>query len=262
MRNAPPILKEPWEIDVMREAGRIAAEALAKAVEAVRPGASTLDVDRVAEAHIRARGAVPTFIGYPPHAGKYAFKHTICASVNEEIVHGIPRAERVLVEGDILSIDIGATFKGYVGDTAVTVAVGKIPPEAKKLVDTTRESLDAAIAVMEPGAKLSAIGTAVESLARSRGFSVVRNYCGHGVGRDMHEPPQVPNYYDPAHRFGDLVLKPGLVLAIEPMLCEGLAENRTLPDRWTVVTSDGKRAAHFEHTIAVTEKGHLVLTLP
>ena len=257
-----PILKEPWEIEVMREAGRIAAEALAKAVEAVRPGASTLDVDRVAEAHIRSRGAVPTFIGYPPQAGKYAFKHSICASVNEEIVHGIPRADRILEEGDILSIDIGATYKGYVGDTAVTVAVGAISPTSRTLVETTREALDAAIGEMKPGAKLSRIGSVVEAKARSRGFSVVRNYCGHGVGREMHEAPQVPNYFDPAWRFGDLVLKPGLVLAIEPMVCEGGAENRTLADRWTVVTTDGKRAAHFEHTVAVTESGNQVLTLP
>jgi methionyl aminopeptidase len=261
MKNTAPILKEAWEIEVMREAGRIAAEALAKAVEAVRPGVSTLEVDRVAEAHIRSRGAIPTFIGYPPQAGKYAFKHSICASVNEEIVHGIPRAERTLQEGDILSIDIGATHKGYVGDTAVTVPVGKVSAESQKLIDTTREALDAAIAEMEPGAKLSRIGAAVEKLARERGFTVVRNYCGHGVGRDMHEPPQVPNYYDPAWRFGDLLLKPGLVLAIEPMVCEGAADNRTLADRWTVVTADGKRAAHFEHTVAITEAGHQVLTV-
>ena len=262
MKSSAPILKEAWEIEVMREAGRIAAEALLKAAEAVRPGATTLEVDRVAEEHIRKRGAVPTFIGYPPQAGKYAFKHSICASVNEEIVHGIPRAERTLKEGDILSIDIGATYKGYVGDTAITVPVGQVSAESKKLIDTTREALEAAIREMEPGAKLSKIGAAVESLARSRGYTVVRNYCGHGVGRDMHEPPQVPNYYDPAWRFGDLVLKPGLVLAIEPMVCEGEADNRTLPDRWTVVTQDGKRAAHFEHTVAVTESGHQVLTLP
>jgi len=262
MKNTAPILKEAWEIEVMREAGRIAAEALAKAVAAVRPGASTLDVDRVAEAHIRSRGAVPTFIGYPPQAGKYAFRHTICASVNEEIVHGIPSAERTLKDGDILSIDIGATHKGYVGDTAVTVPVGKVSAEARRLIDTTREALDAAIREMQPGAKLSRIGAAVESLARSRGYTVVRNYCGHGVGRDMHEPPQVPNYFDPAYRLGDLILKPGLVLAIEPMVCEGDADNRTLPDRWTVVTADGKRAAHFEHTVAVTESGHEILTLP
>jgi methionyl aminopeptidase len=262
MKNSTPILKEAWELEVMREAGRIAAEALVKAAAAARPGATTLDVDRVAEAHIRARGAVPTFIGYPPGAGKYAFQHSICASLNNEIVHGIPRAERALQEGDILSIDIGATFKGYVGDTAVTVPVGKVSPEAQRLIDTTREALDDAIAEIKPGAKLSRIGAAVESKAKARGYTVVRNYCGHGVGRDMHEPPQVPNYYDPSWRFGDLVLKPGLVLAIEPMVCEGEADNRTLSDRWTVVTTDGKRAAHFEHTIAVTESGHVVLTLP
>ncbi|HTF57732.1 MAG TPA: type I methionyl aminopeptidase [Planctomycetota bacterium] len=261
MKSAP-ILKEAWEIEVMREAGRIAAEALAEAVEAVRPGATTLDVDRVAEKHIRSRGAVPTFVGYPPQAGKYAFKHTICASVNEEIVHGVPSAERVLQEGDILSIDIGATHKGYVGDTAVTVPVGRISPEARRLIDTTREALDAAILVMKPGAKLSHIGAAVEAIARRERYTVVRNYCGHGVGREMHEPPQVPNYVDPAWRLGDLVLKPGLVLAIEPMICQGSADNRTQPDRWTVVTSDGKLAAHFEHTIAVTESGNQVLTLP
>jgi len=261
MKNAP-ILKDAWEIEVMREAGRIAAEALAKAAEAVAPGVTTLEIDRIAERHIRSRGAEPTFVGYPPQAGKYAFKHTICASVNEEIVHGIPRADRALKEGDILSIDIGATHKGYVGDTAMTVPVGRISPEAQKLIDTTRESLEAAIRVLRPGAKLSEIGAAVEGLAKKRGFSVVKNYCGHGVGRDMHEPPQVPNYVDPGWRLGDFVLKPGLVIAIEPMLCQGREETKTMPDRWTVVTADGKLSAHFEHTVAITETGNRVLTLP
>ncbi|MBI4565274.1 MAG: type I methionyl aminopeptidase [Planctomycetes bacterium] len=258
----PPILKEPWELDVMREAGRIAAEALAQAIAAVRPGVSTLDVDRIAEGRIRARGAKPTFQGYPPHAGRYAFRHSICASVNEEIVHGVPSADRVLNEGDIFSIDIGATYKGYVGDMAVTVGVGRISAEAQRLVETTRESLEAAIAVMRAGARLSEVGATIEAYARRRGYSVVRNYCGHGVGRDMHEPPQVPNYFDPSFRLHDVVLKPGLVLAIEPMLCQGSEKTRTRPDRWTVVTADGKLSAHFEHTVAVTEEGPRVLTLP
>jgi len=261
MKNTTPILKEAWELEVMREAGRIAAEALAKAVEAVRPGATTLDADRAAEAHIRARGAVPTFIGYPPGAGKYAFQHSICASVNDEIVHGIPRAERALQEGDILSIDIGATFKGYVGDTAVTVPVGKVSAAATKIIDATRGALEAGIAAMAPKRKLGDVARAVQEFAETRGYSVVRNYCGHGVGHDMHEEPQVPNYFDPHLSQLAMEMKPGLVIAIEPMLCEGKYETKTKSDRWTVVTADGKLSAHFEHTIAVTKDGHQILTL-
>ncbi len=257
-----PVLKDRRELALLREAGRIAARARDAAAAVVRPGVTTLEVDRVAERVIREAGAVPTFIGYPPGAGAHAFRHTICASVNEEIVHGIPSDKRVLREGDLFTIDIGATWQGYVGDTAVTVGVGKIDPAAKRLMDTTRECLEAAIKVMRAGARLSAIGAAVEDLALSRGYSVVKNYCGHGVGRELHEAPQVPNYRDPKFRLHDLELKPGLVLAVEPMVCAGKDDNRILPDKWTVVTKDGSLAAHFEHTIAVTEGDPEVLTRP
>lgn len=256
-----PVLKEAWELEVMRQAGRIAATALREAAAAVKPGVSTGEIDDIARECIRRMGGKSTFIGYPP-GSSYPFRHTICASINEEIVHGVPSKKRLLREGDIFSIDIGATWKGYVGDCAMTVPVGQVSDTARKIIDVTRESLDAAIAVMKPGAKLSTIGAAVQNHAEERGFSVVRDYCGHGIGREMHEAPQVPNYVDAKFLRNDLVLKPGLVLAIEPMLCEGTWKAKTLPDHWTVVTADGKLSAHWEHTIAITEKGAEVLTLP
>lgn len=256
-----PIYKDPAEIAVMREAGRIAALARDAAAAAVRPGVSTLEIDRIADETIRRMGAIPTFIGYPPGAGAHAFRHAICASINEEIVHGIPSEKRILKEGDIFTIDIGATYKGFVGDTAVTLPVGRISKEAQALIDTTRECLEAAIAVMRPGRRLSHIGAAVEDVAVPRGYSVVKNYCGHGVGRLLHEAPQVPNYRDSKFRYHDIELRTGLVLAVEPMVCLGKDDNKVLSDRWTVVTRDGSLSAHFEHTIAVTEDGCRVLTL-
>lgn len=257
-----PVYKDAAEIAVMREAGRIAAAARDAAAAAVRPGATTLEIDRIADETIRRMGAVPTFIGYPPGAGAHAFRHSICASINEEIVHGIPSDRRALKEGDIFTIDIGATYQGYVGDTAITVAVGRISKQAQALIDTTRECLEAAIAVMRPGQRLSHIGAAVEDVAVPRGYSVVKNYCGHGVGRLLHEAPQVPNYRDPKFRYHDIELRPGLVLAVEPMVCMGKDDNKVLSDHWTVVTRDGSLSAHFEHTIAVTESDPEVLTRP
>ncbi len=251
-----PIIKDAWEIDLMREAGRIAGRTLAELVRMVAPGVTTGQVDAKAEELIRAAGAVPTFKGYK------GYRHTICASINEEVVHGIPSVERTLKEGDILSIDIGATYKGFVGDTAVTVPVGRASAAALKIIEATKGALDAGIAQMAPKKRLGDVSRAVQEHAEQRGYGVVRNYCGHGVGRDMHEDPQVPNYVAPDLRQMGLVLQPGLVLAIEPMLCEGTYRTKTLADQWTVVTADGKLSAHFEHTIAVTKDGHEVLTLP
>ncbi len=250
-----PIVKEPWEIDLMRQAGRIVARGLALLQERVRPGVSTADLDAAFEKHVRDSGAIPTFKGYR------GFPASICASVNEEVVHGIPSHNRVLEEGDIIGIDAGATFKGYVGDAAVTVGVGKISEKAQKLIDATRQSLEEAIKVVRPKARISHIGAAVQKYAESRGYGVVRQFVGHGIGKDMHEDPQVPNYVDglDPSRY-DYTLKPGIVIAIEPMLNEGTFEVMTLKDRWTVVTMDRKLSAHFEHTVAVTPDGHEVLT--
>ncbi len=250
------IYKDTWEVEIMREAGRIAGRALAEVAKMAKPGVSTGEIDARAEELIRAGGAKPTFKGYK------GYRHTICASINEEIVHGIPSNERMLKDGDILSIDIGATFKGYVGDTAVTVPVGKVSSAATKIIEATRGALEAGIAAMAPKRRLSEVARAVQQYAESRGFSVVRNYCGHGVGHDMHEEPQVPNYFDSHLSQLAMEMRPGLVIAIEPMLCEGKYETKTKSDRWTVVTADGKLSAHFEHTIAVTQDGHQILTLP
>jgi len=256
-----PNIKDGFELGVMREAGRITHLSMMEAAKAVRPGISTGELDDIARALMVKMGATPTFIGYPPGA-KYPFQHTCCISLNEEIVHGIPSKKRILKEGDIVSIDIGATYKGYVGDCAITVPVGRISAKAQKLIDATRESLDAAMAVMKPGGLVSTIGRTVQGYAEERGFSVVRNYCGHGVGRELHEAPQVPNYYDPKLISGDVVLKPGLVLAVEPMLCEGTYDTQILNDHWTVVTKDRKLSAHWENTIAITKDGCEILTRP
>jgi len=246
--------KSPREVAIMREAGRIVAEVHAWAAANVRPGITTDMIDREARAIIEGSGAACTFLGY------HGFPRTICTSVNEEVVHGIP-GNRTLVEGDIIGVDVGATFRNYVGDAAITVGVGRISPEMQRLVDTTRECLDAAIKVMGPGVRISAIGAAVQTLAESRGYSVVREYAGHGIGTRLHEDPQVPNYVEPGSRTNDVVLRPGMVICVEPMLNMGGAEVDVLDDGWTVVTRDRRPSAHFEHTIAVTESGVEVLSV-
>lgn len=248
MGNA--IVKSDWEIDVMRQAGRIVGEGLKLLQKAVKPGISTGELDALFEKHVLAAGAVPTFKGYR------GFPASLCVSINEEVVHGIPSFERKLKEGDIVSLDAGATYKSFVGDSAVTVGVGKISPQAQKLIDVTRESLEAAIRVVGPGVKLSTIGATIQEYAESRGFAVVKQYVGHGIGRDLHEEPQIPNYAT-KERFE---LRAGHCIAIEPMLNEGTDEVKTLGDRWTVVTMDRRLSAHFEHTIAVTKDGRDVLT--
>jgi methionyl aminopeptidase len=245
------IRKSAAEIATMREAGRITARALRIVGEAVRPGITTAALDKVAEDVIRSEGAVPAFLGYN------GFPATICASVNEQVVHGIP-GDRCLAEGDILSVDVGAIVEGYYGDSARTFPVGAVSDEAIRLMDATRQALEAGIARCIPGMRLYDISNAVQRVAEGAGFSVVREYVGHGIGRAMHEDPQIPNF-GPAGR--GPTLKPGMVLAIEPMVNAGGAPVRSLPDGWTVVTADERPSAHFEHTVAVTEEGPYVLTV-
>ncbi len=246
------VLKSKNEIATMREAGRIAAEALEALRQMVKPGVTTAELDAVTQSIITKRGAKPSFKGY------HGFPASICSSLNEQVVHGIPSKKIVLKEGDIISIDIGATYKGYVGDTAATVSVGQVSKIAERLMQTTQEALMAGIKAARSGNHLEDISGAVQDYAESRGFSVVRQYVGHGVGRAMHEEPQIPNY-----RQGKRgpALKPGMTLAIEPMVNEGVWETRTLNDDWTVVTEDGKLSAHFEHSVAVTEGEPEILTL-
>jgi len=244
------ILKSQAEIERMARAGRIVAEVLLKLKESVSPGITTNDLDRIAEEEIRRQGAIPTFIGY------HGFPKSLCTSINDEIVHGIP-GNRVLNEGDIIGIDCGVTFDGFVGDSAISLPVGKVSAEAQKLMDVTRESLDKAIEQVVDGNRLGDIGHAVQSHAESFGYSVVRDYVGHGIGRAMHEDPQVPNFGKPGT---GLRIKAGMVFAIEPMVNIGGYDAKVLEDGWTVVTKDGSLSAHFEHTIACTEKGPRVLT--
>ena len=247
------IRKSPEELQKMRKSGRILAETIDEVLTRVRPGVSTADLDDVAERRIRAEGAVPSFLGYK------GFTASICASVNEEIVHGIPSRTRLLREGDVLSLDFGAIWEGFHSDSAVTVFVGDAAPsdEAARLVKTTEAALDAAIDAIQPGGRLSDIGWAMESTAAPAGFGIVREYGGHGIGRAMHEDPFIQNWGPPG-RGPDL--RPGLVIAVEPMLTVAGEETRVLEDGWTVVTADGSVAAHFEHTMAVTEDGPEVLT--
>lgn len=244
------IPKTQEEIEIMREAGRIAAQCLRMLADMIRPGVTTAELDSAAERFIRERGAVPTFKGY------LGFPASICTSVNNVVVHGAP-GPRELEEGDIVSIDVGATYKGYVGDTAATFPVGKVSSVAEKLLRVTAESLSRGIDAVRPGGTVGDIGFAVESHVRSFGFSVVREYVGHGVGRSMHEDPPVPNYGRPGE---GPVLREGYVIAIEPMVNEGSGDVLTYPDL-TVVTKDGKLSAHFEHTVAVVAGGAVILTL-
>jgi methionyl aminopeptidase len=245
------IRKSSEELERMRRAGSVVAATIDRLVEAVRPGMTTADLDRIAEDAIRSAGAVPSFKGYR------GFPASICTSVNEEIVHGIP-GKRRLGEGDLLSLDVGAIWEGYHGDSAVTVFVGEPrSDQAEKLVRVTEEALEAGIAQIRPGNRLSDVSHAVQQVAEGAGFSVVREYVGHGIGQSMHEDPPLPNYGPPGR---GPELRPGLVVAVEPMVIVGGWETRLLADEWTVVTADGSLSAHFEHTIAVTEDGPEVLT--
>ena len=250
-------LKSERELKLMRQAGKVVAEAKFHVWEAVRPGVTTRELDGIAEGVIRKMGAIPAFKGYAA-GGPIPFSGTICASINEEIVHGIP-GKRRLKDGDIFSVDVGAIVKGFHGDSAFTVGVGDISDEAKRLIDTTRESLKQGIAQATVGARIGDIGHAVQKFAESQGYSVVRKYVGHGIGRALHEEPQVPNYGTPGR---GVLIKKGMTLAIEPMLNIGTHETVELDDGWTVVTADNELSAHFEDTIAITPDGAEVLTTP
>ena len=253
------IRKSEGELELMRRSGAILAETITRVVEAVGPGVSTLDLDAIAARMIADAGAEPSFLGYGGGGGRIPFPAHICASINDEIVHGIPSSARRLQEGDLLSLDFGAIWQGFHSDSAVTVFVGGIAPtaEAERLVKTTEVALDAAIAVINPGGKLSDIGNAIETVARQEGMGIVREYGGHGIGRALHEDPFIQNWGKPGR---GPELRPGLVVAVEPMLNLGEDETAVTPDGWTVVTADGSLSAHFEHTVAVTQDGHEVLT--
>ncbi|MFQ6000404.1 MAG: type I methionyl aminopeptidase [Anaerolineae bacterium] len=244
------VLKSSWELARMREAGRIVAQALAYLVERIKPGMATRELDLLTEAFISRKGGVPSFKGYR------GFPASLCVSVNEEVVHGIP-GPRILKQGDIVSLDIGVIYKGYQGDAALTVGVGEISDEAKDLIATARGALLAGIAQARDGLHVGDISWAIQQYAESRGYSVVRQYTGHGIGRQMHEDPQVPNFGQPGR---GPALKAGMTLALEPMVNVGDYLTRVRDDNWTVVTDDGKLSAHFEHTIAIREGEPEILT--
>ena len=250
-------IKSGRELDLMREVGKVVAEAKSVVRDAIKPGVTSKEMDIVAEETIRSMGAIPSFKGYKPSPSR-PFPATICFSFNEEIVHGIP-GDRVVAEGDIVSVDFGAILNGFHGDSAFTVGIGTVSQKAQLLMDSTRISLNEGIGKAVPGGRLSDISHAVQGSAESRGFSVVREYVGHGIGRSLHEEPQVPNYTDMGPGYGT-VLKAGMVLAIEPMLNIGTWRTKLLRDGWTVVTADGELSAHFEHTVAITNDGPEILT--
>lgn len=239
----------------MREAGKINAEALAAARAAIQPGATTADVNAAAEAVLKKYGVYSPFKNYP---GPYPYPASTCVSINDELVHGIPSKTRKIKEGDIVTVDCGTVYRGFVADAAFTVGVGQISEVARKLLEVTEGALYAGIRQMKPGNRVGDISAAIQQYVESRGFHVTREYTGHGVGRRMHEGPQVPNYGVPGR---GLLLRPGLTIALEPMVLVGTWQTRVLADEWTVASADGSLTAHFEHTIAVTEDGPVILTL-
>jgi methionyl aminopeptidase len=248
--------KSRSEIERMRQAGRIVAQVLDKIEAALAPGVSTADLDAMAEAHIRASGAIPSFKDYPGINPRRPFPASVCISIDDEIVHGIP-GERTIRSGQIVSVDAGAIVDGWHGDGARTFYVGEPPAKVRQLIDLTRDAMLAGIAAAVPGNHIDDISAAVEDVARGAGFGIIRQFVGHGIGTDMHEEPQVPNYRTgrPGRK-----LEPGICLAIEPMFTLGGHDTRILPDDWTVVTADGSLAAHFEHSIAITADGPQILT--
>lgn len=239
----------------MRAAGRVNAQALAAVRGLVHPGVTTAELNAAAEEVIRKHGGEPVFKGYP---GPYPYPATITVSVNEELVHGIP-GKRKLMEGDIVSIDCGTLLDGFVGDSAFTMGVGEISPIAQRLLDVTEEALHKGIAMMRAGNRVGDVSHAVQEYVEAQGYFLTREYTGHGVGREMHEGPQVPNYGTPGR---GMLLRPGLTIALEPMVLVGTAKTRVLADQWTVVSADGSLTAHFEHSVAVTRGEPLILTLP
>lgn len=252
-------LKTPAEIEAMKPACRLVAEALCKVKKAVKPGVTTRELDRIVEDLFKERGAVPLFKGYPGHAGKVPFPAVTCISVNEEVVHGIP-GDRVLEEGDLVSIDTGCNLKGWCGDSAMTVAVGKISPEKQRLWDVAEETLKLAIHEMGIQDKWSDVARKMQEVVRSNGYSVVEDFVGHGIGRTMHEEPQVPNYVVGHWLRNDFFLSKGLVLAVEPMVNLGGKGVEVTSDHWTVRTRDRKPSVHVEHTVAITANGPVVMT--
>ena len=247
------VLKTSRELAAMRDAGRISARALKLAGEAVEPGVSTWEIDRVVRRYIEEQGATPSFLGYG------GFPASACISVNNVVIHGIPDKKTIIRQGDIVSVDVGATFEGFVGDNAWTFPCGDISPEAQSLLDATREGLFEGIKAAQAGNRIGDIGSAVQRYVEARGYSVVRDFVGHGVGAKLHEDPSVPNYGTPGR---GVRLLPGMTIAIEPMINQGVYDVKVLSDGWTTVTADGKLSAHFEHSIAITENGPVILTLP
>ena len=245
------VLKTSKELRLMKEACVIAAGALKAAGEAVEPGISTAELDHIAHKFITDAGAYPTFLGYCDYPA------ATCISINDVVIHGIPSKKQIVKAGDLVSIDVGATFNGYVGDNAATFAAGDISPEAKRLSDTTRESLYEGIRMAVAGGRIGDIGHAIQNYCEERGYSVVRQYTGHGVGAQMHEDPSVPNFGTPGR---GVRLLPGMTIAIEPMINMGVPDIKQMPDGWTVKTKDGKLSAHFEHTVAITADGPVILT--
>ena len=251
-------LKSAHEIELMRRAGKITAAARALAGEMVKPGVTTQEIDRAVEHFIRKQGAVPSFLHYPGPPGVRAFPGSVCASVNDEIIHGIP-GPRVLQEGDIVSIDVGAYIGGYHGDCAATFPCGKVSPEAQNLIDVTRQSFFEGIKFAKEGCRLYDISAAIQGYVESHGCSIVREYVGHGIGTEMHESPEIPNYGHPGR--GPRLLR-GMTIAVEPMVNAGTAAIRQMPDGWTVRTADGKLAAHYENTLLITDGEPEILTAP
>ncbi len=245
------VLKTRREIELMREAGRIAAGALKLAGEAVQPGITTAEIDKIAYDYIKSQGAEPNFLNYN------GFPATACISINSEVIHGIPSKGRKLCEGDIVSIDLGAVINGFHGDNAATFACGRISPAAERLCNTTREALYLGLSKAVAGNRLGDIGAAIQNHCEQRGYGVVRDFVGHGIGTHLHEDPSVPNYGKPGK---GAKLLPGMTIAIEPMINEGTQDVKILKDKWTVVTADGKLSAHYEHTVAVTDGECLILT--
>lgn len=246
------VLKSKAEVEKMRRANQVVVEVMKTLGAMVQPGVTTQDLDRVAEDLIRKRGGTPAFKGYR------GFPATLCTSINDEVVHGIPSDKRILKEGDVVSVDCGVVLDGFYGDHAITFAVGQIAPRTQRLLEITQEALMKGIEKMVVGNRLGDVGAAVQAHVESEGFGVVRDYVGHGIGRNLHEEPQVPNYGEAG---SGLRLKAGMVLAIEPMINEGTGAVKLLSDDWTVVTADGKASAHFEHSVAITENGPDILSL-
>ena len=245
-------IKTPAELDLMRQASKIVAQVLALLKKEIRDGVTTAELNILAEREIRHREAAPAFLGYR------GYPATLCVSINEEVVHGIPSDKRIIRGGDLVSLDLGAVYRGFYGDAAVTVAVGTVRPEMSRLIDVTAASLAKALSKIRSGAKLGDVSHAVESFVVDNGMSVVKEFTGHGIGRRLHEEPSIPNYGKPG---SGVTLRPGMTLAIEPMVCLGKSEVVIQSDGWTAVSADGSCAAHFEHTVAVTENGCEILSV-